>query len=158
MNNLGPWSTEDFDRLSWHDVHVHGFKLEAFDEENGSADLVLDIDYILNWELSGGGLVFTVSQALLRFRQVIRLRLTLDYKTQSAGMCPFSINGVEREPIEYDNSNISFRTFRWRIPINWPVGLIEFEAPSFTQILVGPPHVQWEQSLDASKRARAVDA
>lgn len=35
--------------MSWHDVHVHGFRLDEFDENNRSADLVLDIDYILQW-------------------------------------------------------------------------------------------------------------
>jgi hypothetical protein len=155
MNNLGPWSTEDFEQLSWHDIHVHGIKLEEFQPDNGSADLLLDIDYILKWEQSGTALVFTVSQALLRFHQVFGLRLTLDYKTPTAGMSPFSISGIEREPIESVNG---VRSFRWRLPINWPTGLIEFEAPSFRQRLVGPLHIQSEQSLDPSKRHHAPDA
>jgi hypothetical protein len=46
MNSAGPWTTDDFEAMSWHDVHIHGFRLDSFKEENGSADLVMDIDYI----------------------------------------------------------------------------------------------------------------
>jgi hypothetical protein len=149
MIDLGPWSDEDFERLSWHDVHVHAVKLEEFDGENGSADLLLDIDYILKWEQVGTGYIFTVCQAVLRFQQVFGLRFTLDYKTPTAGMCPFSINGIEREPMEAANG---YRSFRWHLPINRPAGSIEFEAPSFTQTLIGSPSVQPEQYLAQSKR------
>ena len=63
MNNLGPWSTEDFEQLSWHDVHVHGIKLEEFWPDNGSADLLLDIDYILR---SGSNLELPLCSPSLR--------------------------------------------------------------------------------------------
>jgi len=53
MNALGPWTNEDYEALSWHDVHVYGFRLDSFDKRNGTADLILDIDYILRWELKG---------------------------------------------------------------------------------------------------------
>ena len=42
--DLGPWSTNDFDAMSWHDVHVHGFRFASLNESLGSADVVLDID------------------------------------------------------------------------------------------------------------------
>ena len=155
MNTLGPWSNADFEQLLWHDVHVHGFRFEEYDPSNGSADLLLDIDYILKWEQCGTGYLFTVSQANLRFQQVFGFRLTLDYKTPTAGMCPFSIGGIEREATEAANG---YRSFRWRIPINWPSGEIEFEAPGFIQTLVGPQHVQSEQSLEPSKRRNASAA
>jgi hypothetical protein len=70
-------------------------------------------------------------------------------------MCPFSISGIEREPIEFANG---YRTFRWRLPISWPVGILEFQAPSFTQTLIGSPHVQSEQSISPSKRNNAPAA
>jgi hypothetical protein len=155
MNNLGPWSNDDFEHLSWHDVHVHGFKFEQYDPDNGSADLLLDIDYILKWEQSSTGYAFTVCQAILRFQQVFGFRFTLDYKTPTAGICPFSINGIERESTESANG---YKSYRWRLPISWPAGLIEFEAPSFAQTLVGAPHVQSEQSLAPSKRRNAPAA
>jgi hypothetical protein len=63
MNSAGPWTTNDFDAMSWHDVHVHEFRLDGYKESEGSADLILDIDYILKWDnhLSRGS---TVSRSL----------------------------------------------------------------------------------------------
>jgi len=155
MSTLGPWHTDDFEALSWHDVHVHGFRLDSFNGEEGSADLVLDIDYILNWQKSEGGFLFTVCKADLRFHKVFGLKFSLDYATPTAGMCAFSINGVEREPLE---APTGYKSYRWRIPINWPQGLLEFEAPAFTQTLTGKPHVQSEQSLTHEKRGGGVAA
>jgi hypothetical protein len=155
MNTLGPWSTEDFEHMSWHDVHVHGFRFAAFDSQEGSADLVLDIDYILEWKPSGSGFQFTVCQALLRFHDVFDFRMNLDYKSPSAGMCPFSIGGIEREAIE---AITGYKSFRWVLPINWPHGHLEFQAPSFTQSLLGSPRVQSGQFLSPSERQSATAA
>lgn len=100
MEDLGPWRTEDFDALSWHDVHVHGFRLASFNDEEGSAELVLDIDYILKWENAGNQFKFTVCRASLIFHNTFGLKLNLDYATPTAGMCPFMIDGIRREPLE----------------------------------------------------------
>jgi hypothetical protein len=149
MTNLGPWHTEDFDTLSWHDVHVHGVRLGAFNPDEGEADLFLDIDYILNWEKIEDEFRFTVCRAELVFHSAFRLKMTLDYATRTAGMCPFSIDGIEREFLSFPTG---FTSFRWRIPINFPVGSIEFEAPRFTQTLTGKPVVQSRQSLSSEQR------
>lgn len=154
MSDRGPWGTEDFDAMSWHDVHVHGFRLVRFDEETGTADLVLDIDYILEWRNSDTGLLFTVCQAALRFHRVFGLKFELDYAAPTAGMCPFSIGGIEREVLIAPNGR---RSYRWHIPVNWPQGMLEFEASSFTQTLVGEPQVQPAQSLAPEKRKSWVD-
>ncbi len=151
----GPWTVEDFEVMSWHDVHVHGFRLDEFDENNGSADLVLDIDYILQWNKSEGTFEFTVCPASLRFHEVFGLKVALDYAQPTAGMCPFSIQGIEREPLEFATGH---RSYRWRIPINWPSGEIQFQAPKFTQVLTGTPRVQAQQWLDPEKRRGGVAA
>ena len=140
----GPWTVEDFEVMSWHDVHVHGFRLDEFDENNGSADLVLDIDYILQWNKSEGTFEFTVCPASLRFHEVFGLKVALDYAQPTAGMCPFSIQGIEREPLEFATGH---RSYRWRIPINWPSGEIQFQAPKFTQV----PH--WDATRAGSAMA-----
>src|SRR5262245_25833258 len=149
MGNNGPWSTEDYEAMCWHDVNVHGLRLDSFDERNGTADLILDIDYILQWHKSGDTFSFTVSPATLRFQQVFALKLELDYAQPEAGMCPFSIHEIEREMVEFPTG---YRTYRWRISINWPKGRIEFQAPSFTQTLRGTPRVQAQQWLEPAKR------
>ena len=152
--HLGPWRTEDFESLSWHDVHVHGFRFASFSEEEGSTELVLDIDFILKWEDSAPDIQFTICPAELTFHGVFGLKFEIDYAATSAGMCPFSIEGIQREPLESPNG---FKLFRWRLPINWPRGLVEFEAPAFTQTLVGKPIVKTgSQSLSPAERASAA--
>jgi len=149
MSQAGPWTNEDFEHLSWHDVNVHGWRLDTFDSDEGCADLVLDIDFILHWEKSGSAFLFTVCRADLCFHQVLGLRLALDYATPTAGMCPFSIDGIVRELLVAPNGH---RSYRWRLPVNWPRGLLEFEAPAFTQTLTGTPRVQAAQWLAGEHR------
>jgi hypothetical protein len=156
MSSGGPWTTKDFDAMSWHDVHVHGFRLDGYKATEGSADLVLDIDYILKWEKSGDSFLFTVCRADLRFHDVFGLKLTLDYATPTAGMSPFSINGIEREVVRFPTG---YQSYKWRLPINWPKGAIEFQAPGFTQVLTGAPHVQTgRQSLTPEERGGGIAA
>jgi hypothetical protein len=154
VTSLGPWHTEDFAALSWHDVHVHGIRFASFNEAEGAAEFVLDIDYILKWEKSADQLLFTICRAELTFHDVFRLKLELDYATPTAGMCPFAIDGIDREPLELPTGS---KSFRWRIAINWPRGSLEFEAPAFTQTLMGKPVVKaGAQSLSSEERANEV--
>ncbi|MEI2742895.1 MAG: hypothetical protein V9G63_10760 [Candidatus Competibacter sp.] len=153
MNALGPWTNEDYEALSWHDVHVYGFRLDSFDERNGTADLILDIDYILRWELKGEKYLFTVCQATLCFHQIFNLKFSLDYMTPTAGLCPFSLAGIEREGLEFPNG---YKNYQWHLPFNWPEGTIEFEALEFTQALIGTPQVQDTQNLLPQKRLNST--
>jgi hypothetical protein len=156
MNSTGPWTTDDFEAMSWHDVHIHGFRLDGFKEENGSADLVLDIDYILKWEKSADTFRFTVCRADLRFHDVFGLKFNVDYATVTAGMCPFSVSGIEREAVQ---SATGYRSYKWRLPINWPKGSLEFQAPGFTQVLTGAPRVQiGRQALTPEERGGGIAA
>ena len=156
MNSEGPWTTEDFDSMSWHDVHVHGLHLDRYNDSEGSADLVLDIDYILKWDRSGDTYLFTVCRADLRFHEVFGLKFTLDYATPTAGMSPFSISGIEREVLK---ASTGYQSYKWRLPINWPKGSLEFQAPGFTQVLTGTPHVQsGRQSLTPEQRGGGIAA
>jgi hypothetical protein len=144
------WSTADFDAMSWHDVHVYGFRLADRNPHHGTADLIFDVDYILEWITVGQGFTFAVAQASLRFHQASGLRFSLDYKAPTAAMCPFSLAGIERRTITYPTGA---QSFEWELEVNWPTGKIEFEAPGFTQVLVGPIHRQPEQSLARGQRS-----
>ena len=140
--------------MSWHDVHVHGFRFGSFKEENGAADLILDIDYILKWEKRSDAFLFTLCRADLRFHDVFGLKFSLDYAAVTAGMCAFSLGGIEREVLTAPNG---YESYRWRLPINWPKGALEFEAPGFTQVLTGAPHVQTgRQSLTPQERGGGI--
>ena len=144
------WVTSDFDAMSWHDVHVHGFRLANEIPDHGTADIIFDIDYILEWINEDKGFSFAIAQASLRFHEASDLRISLDYKGPTAGMSPFSLAGIDRRPITYP---AGAQSFEWKIDINWPTGKIEFEAPGFTQALVGPIHRQHgRQSLAPGQR------
>ena len=126
---------DDFDAYSWHDNHVHAFRIR--EGAHGTGEHVLDLDYILEWlSVPEGPFRFRVAPATLTFHGVVALRLSLDYAILSAGMTPFSIQGIEREVHLYDNG---LSSFRWRIPINWPEGEITFIASGFTQVLRAAP-------------------
>jgi hypothetical protein len=141
------WYTADFDALSWHDVRVHGFRI--VEGAQGTAELVLDIDFILEWLPEDDGYRFRVAQAILQFHEVFGLRFMLDYVACSAGMTAFSIESIEREVIGDDERA---QSYRWRIDVNWPEGFLEFEAPGFSQWLVGEIVEQDEQTLDPRQR------
>jgi hypothetical protein len=144
------WTEADFDSLGWHDVHVHGFRV--LDGEHGAGELWLDIDYILDWVCPsdlGSGYRFRIAPAVLKFRDVTSLQLSLDYATPTAAMGPFSLAGIEREAISFGNG---YGSFRWTIEINWPSGEITFESPGFTQSLTGTITETDSQHLDRSER------
>jgi hypothetical protein len=112
------WTEADFDTLGWHDSHVHGMRV--LDGEHGTGQLWLDIDYILEWlnpESEGGNYRFRVAPAMLKFREVMSLRVSLDYATPAAAMGPFSLEGVERELVSYPNG---YESYRWTLTVNWP--------------------------------------
>ena len=130
------WTEADFDSLGWHDIHVHGFRVT--EGEHGVGLLILDLDYILEWihpKTEAGSFRFRIAPASLVFRDVTSLRFTLDYATPTAAMGPFSIDGIEREPISHENG---YESSRWAIAVNWPDGELAFESPGFTQSLTGP--------------------
>lgn len=148
------WTTADFERMSWHDVHVHGFRFAEEQEALGSIDLVLDIDYILQWHLIDDAYVFDVAPATLRFHAVFGLKILLDYAVPSAGMCPFSIDAIRREEVAYSDGSISYR---WSIDVNWPDGRLEFLSPGFTQTLDAEPQRRSTQMLAYAERRRPGD-
>lgn len=149
------WHTADFDALSWHDVHVHGFRI--IEGENGTAELQLDIDFILAWiQEADGRFRFSVAQAMLQFHEVFGLRFALDYVACSAGMSAFAIGGITRVPLRENEGDEDEREdtgpWRWRIDVNWPEGFLEFEATGFSQWLVGEIVEQDGQCLASAER------
>jgi len=136
--------------MSWHDVRVHGLQIFKNEEDTGTADIVFDIDYILEWRKDNGSFKFVVARTELTFHEASDLKLALDYVQNSAGMCAFSIDGIERESVTYPNGHNSYR---WRMEVNWPSGFIEFLSPRFTQSVVGQHYVQGSQWLTPAQRS-----
>jgi hypothetical protein len=144
------WTTADFDDLSWHDCHIHGFRLGEINGERGTAELEFDIDFIVEWLAQGDSAFrFRIAPATLTFNDVFGLRVELDYAAPGAGMTPFSIDGIRREPLSYPTG---YTSFRWRLPVSWPTGEITFDSPGFTQVLRREPIVHENQCLTAIQR------
>ena len=141
------WSTEQFEEMSWHDNHVHAFRIVK--GEYGSGQLILDLDYILEWvNDDSGGMRFRIIAATLMFEGVTNLRMVLDYETPTAGLCPFSLNGIERR-IE---ARERYDALLWTLDINWPAGEITFEADGFEQRGIAQPVLTVDQFLNPEDR------
>src|SRR5580765_4389158 len=88
MPDRSHWTTSDFDTMSWHDCHVYGFALE--EKEHGTGDLILDIDFIVEWLChTDRHFEFRIAPATLTFHNIFGLRFELDYT--SAAISPFAI-------------------------------------------------------------------
>jgi hypothetical protein len=147
MNNM-EWTESQFDEISWHDNTVHGLSIR--EGKDGVGELELDIDHILEWlEPKDGFYRYMLAPASLVFHDVCDLVMNLNYKEPTAGFTPFSISQIERAEIIYPNG---FKTHTWKIGINWPNGVIEFQASGFTQKLRSSPIESDNQSLRGSER------
>ena len=141
------WTDEQFDQLSWHDNHVHGLRI--VENEDGSGELILDIDHIVEWiQGSDKAFRFRILPATLTFHRVMFLRVSPDYATPTAGFTPFSIAGIERRLEKRER----YVAQLWKMPINWPRGELTFEAYGFTQRGRGEPIFYGAQCLTSELR------
>ena len=140
--------------MSWHDNHVHGIRI--VEGENGTGELVLDLDYILEWiPPVDKHFRFRVAPATLIFHEVspTSLSIALDYAKPTAAISPFSLDEIEREKLDYPNG---YATYKWHLKINWPSGAIDFIATGFTQVLSGQPVESERQGLSPSERTNPL--
>ena len=148
----------DFERLSWHDSHIWAVALRAGNPDDGdwTSDLVLDIDFIVEWVCGvGGGGRFRVAPATLVFHGVTDPKIDIDWGRSGfqVALHPVSIGSVEREPIQDQNVHLDRPYYRWRIRLNWPDGgEIAFGAVGFTQSLRAEPVLTDNQCLSLRER------
>jgi hypothetical protein len=140
------WTDAQFDDLSWHDNHVHALRI--VEGAYGAGELVLDLDYILEWICGAEEDRFRILPATLTFLDVTRLRICLDYATPSAALGPFAIHAIERRR----EARERYVAQVWKIVINWPKGEIEFEAAGFVQHGTGAPVLCHDQCLRPEER------
>lgn len=140
------WTDRQFEAMSWHDNHVHALRI--VEGEHGAGELVLDLDYVLEWVCAADGCQFRIVPATLRFFGVTGLRIALDYARPSAALGPFAIHAVERriEP------RAGYVTQHWTMAVSWPEGEIAFEAAGFEQHGRGAPRLSRGQFLRPEER------
>jgi hypothetical protein len=143
------WSDDDFDRMCWHDNVVHCIRIRN-PYEGYDFDLVLDLDYILEWVPTEGPFDFIVAPALLVFHDVnaLKFNFALSYKES------IRINKVDREEITTEPERKSgLRKWRFRIHLHHEQqDAVTFEALGFTQELVKKPVVSERPWLEDKER------
>ena len=140
------WTHEQFSDMSWHDNHVHG--LRVVEGSHGTGELILDLDYILEWLCEMDGTKFKIVPVNLTFLEVCDLRVSLDYATPTAALSPFSIHSIER----FSESRGHYVAEMWKIAINWPKGEITFQAKGYEQRAIGAVVVSGSQCLLPAER------
>ena len=148
----------DFDGLSWHDDTLYGLRFDVGDSFQGDwrADLVLDIDHIVEWIRGEAGKIrFRVAPATLVFHGVTDLKIAIDWGDSGdrTALHDGSIEAITREPVASQEGYPVREHYRWRIALNWPQGgAIAFDARGFTQTLRAEPVLLDEQRLPAGTR------
>ncbi len=150
----------DFERLSWHDCHIWGLDFHVGQPEEGdwTSDLVLDIDFIIEWMCGvTGGAQFRVAPATLAFHGVTDPRITIDWRNSGfqVALHGVSIDRIDRERVSNQKVYLDRPYYGWRILLNWPkAGEIAFGAVGFTQTLLAEPVLTNRQHLSLQERSR----
>lgn len=139
------WTTDDYERMGWHDNHIHAFRIEECDETGNGGTLIFDIDYILEWVDCDGRCRFLIAPARLTFHDVWDLRLNVDFLSCTAGHCALSVDGITMQADERGSK-------LWQIKLNWPAGVIAFSASGFEQLAVREPVLCDQQRLPSAAR------
>ena len=135
---------DDFDQLSWHDNEIYSVEFRVGDPERGdwTSDLVLDIDYIVEWVRGPNGIQFSVAPATLIFHGATDLHMELASGTDGhqVSLTLPSIAAIERERVTDQKVFLDRPYYRWIIRLNgFPHGQIVFGAVGFTQKLRREP-------------------
>jgi hypothetical protein len=130
------FTTEDFEKIHWHDNAIHGFRIVEGDD-GCTGQLIFDIDYISEWlRDTGDSFSFKIIPSDLTFHDVSDLVISIDYAALPAALQPMCISEIKREVVVYPNGHSSFQ---WEIELNWPSNsFFKFRASDFTQV----PRVQ----------------
>jgi hypothetical protein len=136
--------------MSWHDNIVHGIRIRNPDDETYDFDLMLDLDYILEWLPVENTFDFVIAPAILVFHSVNHLKFNfkLSYKED------IGIDWIDREEITTESDlKAAIRIWRFRIHLhNEQPDTITFKAMGFTQELTKAPVVSQRMWLEDVER------
>ncbi|MBP1886524.1 hypothetical protein [Sinorhizobium mexicanum] len=137
----------------WHDNLIYGIRFDIGDPERQDwrSDLVLDIDFIVEWLCEGSGEArFRVAPATLMFHDVADLQLSIDHG-DSEGRTALSEPSIDR--VTRERLVRPFEFWRWTISLNSPPGgKIAFCASGYSQMLRADPRLVSEQHLPRDER------
>jgi hypothetical protein len=151
----------DFEKLSWHDCRIWGLKFQSGDPDQGdwTSDLIVDIDFIVEWicSLKGASTQFRVAPATLAFHGVTDLKINIDSGSRGfqVALQEISIDHISREHVQDQKIFLDRPYYKWTIHLNLPrQGEIVFGAVEFTQTLRAEPILTDKQSLSLSYRKK----
>jgi hypothetical protein len=141
MNVKKVWTEEDFEKMRWHDSHIH-----AISFPNEDLEFSLDIDYLFKWVLDDKTNLynFLVSPCVLFFFDVFDLELNLDFKNAV---------GLDIQDINRSNPRLApnGKTTLWDFEIITDKGYIKFESSGYKQVVKEQPIYSQSQVLDRAK-------
>jgi hypothetical protein len=142
------WTHDDFEIMGWHDCNIYGFSIEK-GEDNWTADLLLDIDYIFKWinpVPPKQTFTFWIAPCTLIFKEVFDLRM--DFATDGGCLDLLEIadlyltSKTEQEKNKY--------IFEWTIELQQ--GQIKLKSYGFEQIVRQEPIHIGQQVLTLEER------
>lgn len=139
------WTEEDFERMGWHDALVHAFSFQPADWE-----LLLDLDYILEWVDPAPGEAsyrFWSAPATLVFSDVTDLQIELE------PFPAFEIADISRsDPQAPDGREDTPSAVHWLWTLDFHNGRATFRSTGYTQWFRRPPVFNNSQSLTLEER------
>jgi hypothetical protein len=159
---MGPPPTpDDFERLSWQDCHIWRIEFRTGDpaENDWTSDLILGIDYIVDWTRgTDQQRTFRIAPALLVFHDVTAPRVGVDWGAngESAPVHDAVIHTIERALDE--EAGLAVPYYRWLIRLTLPPGgELSFRATGFTQTLLCEPVHSTLRSLSTRRRSSLLE-
>jgi hypothetical protein len=135
----------DFEQMGWHDCWVHAL---AFDPE--AAELLFDLDYILQWINPGPEekhFSFWSAPATLVFSEVENLKVSLE------PFPAFELDAISREkPGNAEAAGNHLTSAAWLWTLDFFNGRITFHSTGFRQYIRKPPILNTTQSLALDQR------
>jgi hypothetical protein len=142
------------------DCHLWGLEFQTGepDEDDWTADVVFNIDYIAEWLCGADRLTrFRVAPARLTFHGVTDLRVAVDWGHSGFQVVPSQvfIQRIKREPVVDQKVYLDRPYYHWVVEFSTLTkGSIEFGAVGFTQTLLAEPVVLERQHLTLRERNR----
>jgi hypothetical protein len=142
------WTHNDFEEMGWHDSNIYGLTIEK-SEDNWTADLLLDLDYIFKWVHPippEQTFTFWVAPCTLIFKECFDLQI--DFKTDGGCLDLMEIADLHlKSKIERGTNKF---VYEWKIELQQ--GQINLKSYGLEQIVRQyPKHVK-EQVLTLNER------
>jgi len=140
------WTEADFEKMRWHDSQIHAI---AFSPEK--FEIVLDIDYILQWihpKQNETYYKFWVSPATLVFKNVCEVNFDIGSYT-----CGLEIDSIKREDARRPRNTDHIRKYQeWLWTIECQEGQITFRSAGYKQYIRTFPIFSGSQTLPIGTR------